>query len=133
MKYIKKIVTVLSLSFLLLPVHAFSDESYEVTIPQKENTTRILIPIDIPTHLLANGAVELYASNLCNWTPQIRNPEYDSDPENKPLNIDNPESSINAAALRIRKFVLEEFRSLIIKQGEEAGRQQAVSSFDSFF
>lgn len=103
---------------------------YEVTIEQRPNSTRIMVPLDIPTVFVEAGAIEQYATIFCGWTPMIRvrNEETADFDE-----VVNPLSAIDACAERIRGFVRGEYSAFIANSGAEAGRTQALSQFDSAF
>jgi hypothetical protein len=99
--------------------------SYEVTLDQKPNTTRIMIPLDVPTALVNAGAVEQYAVKICGWQPTIK------DENNQ--DIPNPFSAVNACAKRIQGFVMEDYKSLFIRSSQEQAGEIAIQQFNSFF
>lgn len=83
-------------------------------IPQPDGTTRINVPLDIPTELIDNGAIELYATNL-GW------------------DTSSTISAVDYSIAQIRGKVLNEYRKIVSEMGEIAGRTQAENQFDSFF
>ena len=97
---------------------------YEVTIPQLENSTRIMIPFDIPTPLVEGGAVELYASVLCHWTPTII---IDG------VETPNPVSAINAVAERLRGQVKDSYLQLLKDKAAVEARVAAEEQFNALF
>jgi hypothetical protein len=100
-------------------------EPITVSIPQAEGTQRVLIPMDIPQILFNSGAITLYAVKLCGWTPTVLD-------ENN-LQIDNPISAMQAAALRVRGIVKEEQKAIIASQAAEDARAATITAFDALF
>ena len=97
---------------------------YEVTIPQADNTTRIMVPLDVPTALLQLGALELYAMKLTGWTQTVI---VDG------AEVANPITAVDACAGRIRGLVKEEYIALLANQGAEQGRLAALEQAKQLF
>ena len=100
-------------------------EPITVEMPTAEGFQRVYIGLDLPQALYDNGAVELYAIKLAGWTPTIINEEG--------LEVENPITPLQAAALRVRGLVKEEYRGLMANLGSEQGRAAALTGFDAAF
>lgn len=103
-----------------------SDEQYQPTQRAPlESEVKVLVPLYIPRVALENGYAESMAAKYCGWTAKVIDSEGNE--------IDNPLSAVDAYADRIKAFTKEEARAMLAQQGEQAGREQALSQFDALF
>ena len=110
-------------------------EIINIQIEQSEGTQRVNVPLDIPESFYNNGAIELYARKLCGWTPKILIDDANSTEFNilPKIEIDNPISALQAAALRVRGWVKEEYKALIAEQSAEQARLAALAQYEAAF
>ena len=99
--------------------------SLEINIEQPANTTRVLVPLDIPTVLVESGAVELYAIKKTGWCAKVKD-ENDNE-------IDNPINAITAAANDIRLSVKETYRLIAEEMAIEQAKNLVSSQFNQMF
>ena len=97
---------------------------YEVTIEQPENTTRLEIPFDIPTPLMGQGAVELYANRICGWNPKIMEGD---------VEVDNPLTALNAIAEGLRNQVKNTYAEIMKQRAVEQAVNEAQEQFNAIF
>ena len=98
---------------------------YIINIPKKDTDTRIWIPYDIPTALIGQGAIELYAMKVANWTPKIISPDN--------VEIDNPIDAVNAVAIYLRNVVKDQYKMLLKQQAIQQAQLLTDTQFDQLF
>lgn len=96
-----------------------------VQIPKPENMQRVLVPFDIPQGLYDAGAIVQYAMHFCGWTAKVKNLQG--------VEIDNPISALQAAALKIRKQVKDQQKLLVANHTAQVAREQAQVAFEELF
>lgn len=98
---------------------------YTINIPKKETDTRVWIPYDIPTALIAHGAIELYAMKMANWTPKVISPDN--------VEIDNPINAVNAIAIYFRNVIKEQYKTLLKQEAIQQAQLLTDTQFDQLF
>jgi hypothetical protein len=116
----KLLITILLLSSNTL---VFATDT-TVSIEQPAGTTRILVPIDIPTVLVEQGAIELYAVTLTDWKSKILVDGVDQD---------NPKSALMASADKIREMVRQQYQTIAEDMAAEQARGQVREQFNQLF
>lgn len=96
----------------------------DIEIVEQGKFVMIKVPLYVPKALYDGGAVETLA-RYDGYTDKITGPEG--------VEIDNPDSPLVFDVKNIQKTVKEKFRSIMEKQGEEQGREEAKAQFEALF